>query len=106
MKRSELIDSLIIEARNAYENFIALGTFIGSDSEAEKRKITLDVLLDEQKREEGCAYCNTQTCGNCTGKFTCSRAGCSNEYAAQCTMFDAEKYCERCGKRLTDGESE
>lgn len=70
-------------------------------------KFILDILLAEQKRSEGCAFCNSDAF---------NRVGVSNEPWDKPRVYlcggngktpESERfdYCPKCGKRLTEGES-
>ena len=102
MKRSELLETAI-ETEQAVLDYFRNA----NDKEiCDINQLTLDILLAEQKREEGCDYCN-QVIPARNSSFGIYQSGYDRAWHISTDESDEDLYfCPKCGRRLTDGESE
>jgi len=108
MTRSEVVKMLVDEARLNCERFESLGDFDGSEIERSMLNTELDILLAEQKRSEGCLYCN----GNMLDGYALENMYGESQRIINLAMNNHRSgdqlpisFCPNCGRDLTDGES-
>jgi hypothetical protein len=103
MTRSELLEKAIKLAKNGveYEPQHA--------STRELNAFALELFLAEQKRSEGCAYCN----GNMLDGYALENMYGESQRIINLAMKNHRSgdqlpisFCPNCGRSLTDGESE
>ena len=102
MTRSELIQKQIDRINETCKK-CKIKTVLGGECCA--LKLTLDLLLAEQKRGEGCDYCKTKECGTCSCNRFCKGKIQNGECVDTDYSYEADYFCKFCGRSLTEGES-